>query len=74
MATPAIFSDWFAKQLKAQTMTAGEFAQKAKIHKATAYFYASGDRVPKGSNLRKVAEAFGVEASTLPDFAPKVRK
>ena len=70
----ANFQEWFNGMLKKKTTTAGQFAQKAKISKATAYFYASGDRVPKGSNLKKVADAFGVDAATLPDFSPKDRK
>lgn len=74
MASPAIFSVWFNEQLRKGTMTAGEFSQKARIHRATAYFYSAGDRVPKGANLRRVAEAFNIDPTTLPTFAPKAKK
>lgn len=72
MAGTAVFSEWFGKQIEGK-MSAGEFAQKAGISRAAAYFYKSGDRVPDRTALAKIARALGLNLADLPEFAPKAK-
>ena len=65
------FSEWYKEQLRGKGMSAGEFAQRARISRAASYFYFNGNRVPNEAALNKIAAAFELDRSTMPIFAPK---
>lgn len=65
------FSEWFKEKLRSNTLSAGEFAQKARISRAASYFYLDGSRVPGEAALSKIATAFQIERDSMPTFAPK---
>jgi len=72
MADTTKFSEWITDQLKKKTgWTFGTLAERAKISRAAAYFYRDGLRVPNEVALVKIANALGIERSSMPQFTPK---
>jgi predicted transcriptional regulator len=65
------FKDWYKEKLRSKSMSAGEFAQRARISRAASYFYLDGSRVPNEAALSKIALAFQIERSSMPTFASK---
>lgn len=70
-----VFSEWLKDRLKDKPgWTAGTLAERARISRAAAYFYRDGLRVPNEIALVKIASAFGIERSSMPQFAPRSSK
>lgn len=65
------FKDWYKEKLRAQGMSAGEFAQRARISRAASYFYLDGSRVPNEAAQVKIAAALQIDRTSLPAFTSK---
>ncbi len=63
-----IFSRWFARILSDKRMTASELADRARMSKASLYFYLSGARIPDQDSVLKLCAALRVDPSTVPEF------
>ena len=62
------FSTWFKQQLAKKDMSAGEFAERARISRAASYFYVQGKRVPNQATLVKIASALEVPVASVPTY------
>lgn len=65
------FKSWLKEKLSASGMSAMEFANKAKISKPLVYFYLSGQRLPTGATLNRIADALGTSADEVQHLARK---
>jgi transcriptional regulator with XRE-family HTH domain len=72
----ANFSDWiktFLKEKKAG-WTGGTLAERARISRAGAYKYITGERVPNETALKKIAAALEIDRASMPSFTPRRTK
>lgn len=60
-----IISINIADVLRAKGMTQKELAESSGINEAAISHYVKGDRIPRGLNLTKIADALGVSTEDL---------
>lgn len=65
------FNEWLKSALQQAGINASQLADKAKIAKASACFYVSGQRLPGEDALNKICAALNVERSAVPAFERK---
>ena len=68
MSDEFVFATWFRHQLEDHRMTASEVAERARISKASCYFYLSAVRLPDPETVSKLCTALRVDPSTVPAF------
>jgi transcriptional regulator with XRE-family HTH domain len=71
MSNDFIFANWFRNTLDDKRLTAGEVAERARLSKASCYFYLSGTRLPDPDSIAKLCTALRVDPATVPQFTPK---
>lgn len=74
MSEEIYFSAWFSARLHEKRMSAGEFAQRARISRAASYFYLDGSRVPNEMALAKIAVGLGIDRASMPQFIQRRSK
>ena len=63
------FSEWIKEKLKEKAgWTGGTLAERARISRAGAYKYITGERVPNEIALKKIAAALQIDRSSMPSF------
>jgi transcriptional regulator with XRE-family HTH domain len=68
MSDQFIFANWFRNVLSDKRLTASEVAERARISKASCYFYLSGTRLPDPDSVAKLCAALRVDPSAVPAF------
>jgi Helix-turn-helix domain len=63
-----IFANFFRNTLDRKRLTAGEVAERARLSKASCYFYLSGARLPDPDSVIKLCAAMRIDPATVPAF------
>lgn len=63
-----VFANWFRNVLSDKRLTASEVAERARISKASCYFYLSGTRLPDPDFVVKLCTALRIPPESVPAF------
>jgi transcriptional regulator with XRE-family HTH domain len=63
-----LFAEWLRQQLRSSRLTGAELADRARISKASAYFYLDGSRIPGPTALERICAALKLDPTSVPQF------
>jgi transcriptional regulator with XRE-family HTH domain len=67
-AEQMLFAEWLRQQLRSSRLTGAELADRARISKASAYFYLDGSRIPGPDAVLKLCAALRLRPENIPAF------
>lgn len=67
-ADQMVFAEWLRQQLRNSRLTGAELADRARISKASAYFYLDGSRVPGPTAVERICAALKLDPTSVPQF------
>ena len=63
-----LFAAWLKQALRDSRLTGAELAERARISKASAYFYLDGSRIPGPTALERICAALKLDPTSVPQF------
>ena len=67
-AEQMLFAAWLKQALRDSRLTGAELAERARISKASAYFYLDGSRIPGPTALERICAALKLDPTSVPTF------